>query len=79
MGVTLTRAASVEAVSAAPLPPVPFELPPFEPPVAEFVAISFGPQPALAELALEMGARYLALPRAQAAILAGTLGSALAE
>ena len=40
--------------------------------------VSNRPQAALAELALEMGARYLPLPRAQAQVLAGTLGAALA-
>ena len=40
--------------------------------------VSMRPQPGLAELALEMGARYVPLPRAQAAVLAGTLGVALA-
>lgn len=40
--------------------------------------VSMRPQPGLAELALQMGARYVPLPRAQAATLAGTLGAALA-
>ena len=40
--------------------------------------VSVRPQPGLAELALDMRARYVPLPRAQAAVLAGTLGAALA-